>query len=711
MAQTPRVRLRDTELKPETNTLEAYKRGATLILGILNPVVAVAALIFTVILTRVKWAQWALIAGLGASAIAAMAGGFRAYFLWVREVRAYVQAAGLTDLFSFASSHLPGWLLAQVWFGLPVAVVVAGFIAVARGRYKPEWRKDEAPKRSTKEVAAATKKMKAWANPKPVQNLDHLAVRLGAAESTLKPFDIPVSSLRLHTAIFGPSGYGKTTTILELIKGLTLAPAAEPFRIGTVFITMKPERDITAALEAIAVAAGRKVHIITEDGRGATTTYNPLRHGTAAIRRNTVINAEANAVNGGFSEAHFLRSGSRFTLLALRTLEAVTYQGKTYTRARKRYHWRVDLTHLARIMRLGVLYNLKDELGDPDLAADIASYLKEVEEDDQVADGVSGMRNRVAVIAEGAAGNVLVEEEGGLDLREAIRAGDIVIFNLNAAKDLEAAQYIANLAISDYTAALADLAEEDWHLEDTIKAPEDEEEPKQNRLNLIIVDEFSALGGTGLVDVVERSRSYGGAALLSTQSYSALEEVGKGFKDRLMTNTMVKLFHQIDVKADELADMLGTKQAMKETFQTFEDKDLLGSQTRASGQGTVREVEVFNLHPNTLRKLSPGEVVAVVKSPRMVEKVKVRKTGLPQRPAAQPKPQHVAAAPVAESVQEVPQPTEPAAVPAPTPQVKQKPANPWEHLLEGEPVQEAKPENANLPFEDEEDDAMNMPIR
>lgn len=700
MAKSPRVRLRDTELKPETNTLEAYKRGATLILGILNPVVAIATLILAVILTRVKWAQWALIAGIGASTVSAMTGGFRAYFLWVREVRAYVQTAGLTDIASFASAHLPSWLLAQVWFGLPVAVVVAGIIAVARGRYKPEWREDEAPQRTAQEMDKANRKMEAWANPKPVQNLDHLAVRLGAAESTLKPFDIPLSALRLHTAIFGPSGYGKTTTILELVKGLTLAPAAKPFRIGTVFITMKPEDDITAALRTIAAKTGRNFHIITEDGRGATTTYNPLRHGTAAMRRNTVINAEANAVNGGFSEAHFLRSGSRFTLLALRALEAAVTQGMTYIEGRRHRAWRLDLLHLARMMRLGVIFSLKDELTDVNLAADIASYLSEVAEDKNVADGVSGMRNRVAVIAEGAAGNVLVEEEGGLDLREAIRAGDIVIFNLNAAKDLEAAQYIANLAISDYTAALADLAEERWHVEELTT---EEVEPKQNRLNLIIVDEFSALGGTGLVDVVERSRSYGGAALLSTQSYSALEDVGKGFKDRLMTNTMVKLFHQIDVKADELADMLGTRQAMKETFQTFEDKDLLGSQTRASGQGTVREVEVFNLHPNTLRKLSPGEVVAVIKSPRMVEKVKVRKTGLPQRPAAQPKPQQATAAPVVEGVQEVPQLTEPA------PEGKQKPANPWEHLLEGEPVQEAKPENANLPFEDE-DDAMHMPI-
>ena len=213
------------------------------------------------------------------------------------------------------------------------------------------------------------------------------------------------------------------------------------------------------------------------------------------------------------------------------------------------------------------------------------------------------------------------------------------------------------------------------------------------------MDEFSALGGSNLVDVVERTRSHGGASVLSAQTLVTLETIDNGFKDRFMSNTAVKILHQIDIKADELADMLGTRQAMKETLQTFEDKDLLDTQARASGQGTAREVEVFTLHPNVLRNLNPGEVVAVVKSPRMVEKVKVRKTGLPQPPAA--------ATPVAEGMQEVPQPTEPAVAP----DVKQKPANPWEHLLKVEPVQEAEPENANLPFEDEEDDAMNIPIK
>lgn len=699
MSKTPRVRLRDKELKPESSTLESYWRGLKIILGVFNPVVAVFSFVFTLILVRFKWAKWALLIGVAVSLFSIMAGGFRSYFLWARELNTYVQVAGLTNITSFASSSLSTWLFSQVWFGVPLSIVIAGVIALGRNRYKPEWREKGTPQRSVKKIEIVNKKMKLWANVKPVGDIDQLAVRLGSVEETLDPFDIPLSALRLHTFIAGPSGFGKTTTILELVKGLILAPAAAPFKIGTVFITMKPEKDITAALEAIAVTSGRKIHIVTEDGTGATTTYNPLRHGTAAMRRNTIIDAEANAVNGGFSEAHFLRSGSRFTLLALRVLETAAKQGKTYTRSRKRHYWRVDLAHLAKIMRLGVLHDLKDEIDEPDLAADIESYLQEVEEDDQVADGVSGMRNRIANVAEGAAGKVLIEEENGLDLREAIKGGDIVIFNLNAAKDLEAAQYIANLAISDYTAALADLAEENWHLEDATAV--------QNRLNFIIVDEFSALGGTGLVDVVERSRSYGGAALLSTQSYSALEEVGKGFKDRLMTNTMVKLFHQIDVKADELADMLGTRQAMKETFQTFEDKDLLGSQTRASGQGTVREVEVFNLHPNTLRKLVPGEVVAVVKSPRMVEKVKVRKTDLPQ--LAESKQANILPSPVP-AVQQMEQKTEWVETVA-VQQLASEHENQdsWEQLLTGKATHEPQLDDMDLPFDDEED-AMTMPF-
>ena len=690
----PRVRTRDTQAKPVENSLDQFARGAVLVLAILNPVTAIFALFAVMVLVRVKWSKQALWAGIVTALISSVLGGFRSYFLWVRDIKNYFLAHGLTDTADFGQfvgSHLSQWVIAQLWLAIPLAVIVGGVVAWLRSRYAPAWRetdddRDRTPqeeRRFQKDLATAQRKMKPWANAKSVKAIDDLAVRVGTVESTLKPFDIPLAALRLHSFIVGPSGFGKTTTILELIKGLVLAPAAQPFRIGTVFITMKPEDDITADLQEIARKAGRKVHIITHDGQGATATYNPLRHGTAAERRNILMNAEANAENGGFSEPHFQRSGSRFTLLAMQALEVAVAEGARYVQARQRKPWKMDLEHVAKMMRLSTLKDFMETCHDPEIAAKISAYLDEKKEDNGTGGGAGGMRERFAVIAEGAAGNVLVEREDGLDLRDAIKAGDIVIFNLNAASDKEAAQYVANLAISDYIAAMAELGAQNWHKNAA---------GQRDRLNYLLVDEFSALGGSGLVDVLERTRSYGGAALLSAQTYSALEEIDNGFKDRLMTNTAVKLFHQVDVEAEELAAMLGTRQAMKETFQTFEDKDLLGSQSRASGQGTVREVEVFNLHPNTLRNLNPGEIVGVIKSPRFVEKVKVRKTGII---GEEPKPVESKSAPKQEQEQTAA-------------------ANPWDKVLaqagKNDAPRASKSQPVKVPDFADGDDDLDFPI-
>lgn len=713
----PRIRTRDTQAKPVDSSLEQIQRGVVAVLALLNPVTAILCLFSVFALVRVKWAKWALLGGVLAAGVVSVFGGFRSYFLWVREIKNFFLAHGLTDaqgFTTFAASHLVQWVLAQLPLAIPLAVIVGACVGLWRSRYAPTWREEKTDKpRNAKEeksfqkdLAKTQKKMGLWANEKPVTGIDDLAVRVGTVESTLKPFDIPLSALRLHSFIVGPSGFGKTTTILELIKGLVLAPAAQPFRIGTVFITMKPEDDITEDLKAIARRSGRAFHVVTHDGIGASTTYNPLRHGTASERRNILMRAEENAENGGFSEPHYQRSGSRFTLLAIQALEVAVREGMTYVQAREQRPWKMDLEHVAKMMRLGALKAVADASKDKTIADKITRYLAEIEEDPSTASGVGGMRSRFAVIAEGAAGNVLVEKDKGLDLRQAIREGDIVVFNLNAARDLEASQYVANLAISDYIAAMADLGAQKWHKNAA---------SEQDRLSYLLVDEFSALGGSGLVDVLERTRSYGGAALLSAQTYSALDEIDNGFKDRLMTNTTVKLFHQVDVQADELADMLGTRSAMKETFQTFEDKDLLGTQTRASGQGSVREVEVFNLHPNTLRNLNPGEIVGVIKSPRLVEKVKVRKTGISGEEVQN------------ESVQQVEHFPAPAVVPVvvePVEEVQQEApaapaADPWAQVLaqpvkEKKPAQEPKAVSAEVRHdeaftEDSEDDSMDFP--
>lgn len=491
-------------------------------------------------------------------------------------------------------------------------------------------------------VERKKKKMGQWANTADVQRLDDVAVRLGVSKPGCEPVDIPLGALRLHSMIFGPSGFGKTTTILEIVKGLTVAPAAAPFRIGTVFLTMKPEADITESLRKIAQATGRGFHVITQDGHGATTTYNPLKHGTAQMRANVLVGAEANAAHGGFSEPHYQRLGLRSTLVALEALEAAVAAGLAYRAGGMLHPWRLDVKHVARMMSPASLESVRDSLGGSPVAVRISEWLEEADADSSVTSGAAGMRSRFAAVAEGAAGAVLVDEPGGLDLEQAIVAGDIVVLDLDAAQDLEAAQFIANLAISDFVSTIARLGHASWHIDPVTG--------QQNRLNFLVVDEFAALGATGLIDAVERSRSHGAAVMLSAQSYTGLSVVGEGFLERVSTSTTVKFIHRSEAEAETLAQLIGTRKGWAETQQTFEDLDALGSQFRASGQGSLREVDKFKIHPNVFRNLAPGEVVAVWGVPQLrAEVVSVRKTATPEVVEPQDSAEKVEAQPEVEA--------------------------------------------------------------
>ena len=636
MSQNARLSEKDAQRRNGANGQgwdeAAIRRVLVLVVGVSNPLVWISA-VLTVAMGQKRAAWWHVsAAGAVLAAVSALFGGLRGYFAPWRELAAQVKAGSFSTLGEFAAGRVGDWVLAQAPFGIGAGVLIGGLLMWRRGRFAAEWR-DEEPELHTmspREARAVNarverqkKKMSQWPNTKPVQRLDDVAVRLGVSKPGCEPVDIPLGALRLHSMIFGPSGFGKTTTILEIIKGLTVAPAAAPFRIGAVFLTMKPEADITESLRKIAQATGRGFHVITQDGHGATTTYNPLKHGTAQMRANVLVGAEANAAHGGFSEPHYQRLGLRSTLVALEALEAAVAAGLSYRAGGQLKPWRLDVKHVARMMSPAALESVRDSLGGSPVAVRISEWLEEADADSSVTSGASGMRSRFAAVAEGAAGAVLVDEPDGLDLEQAIVAGDIVVLNLDAAQDLEAAQFIANLAISDFVSTIARLGHASWHIDPVTG--------QQNRLNFLVVDEFAALGATGLIDAVERSRSHGAAVMLSAQSYSGLNVVGEGFLERVSTSTTVKLIHRTEAEAETLAQLIGTRKGWAETTQTFEDLDALGSQFRASGQGSLREVDKFKIHPNVFRNLAPGEVVAVWGVPQLrAEVVSVRKTATPE---------------------------------------------------------------------------------
>ena len=648
MSQNPRLSAQDVKRRNQGDDPKAIARNVAAFFGVFNPVVLVVVLVTVGFGQKKLRGRWVSGAGAALLVVSSLFGAVRAYFTPWRDISQLIHdngpvrfAHGIKDL---VLSHAGAWISAQIPFGLAVGLLIAGVLIWKRGKFNAQWR-DEEPELHTMSprearalnarVERKKKKMPQWANPKPVKRLDDVAVRLGVSKPGCAPVDVPLSALRLHSMVFGPSGFGKTTTIFEVIKGLTLAPAAQPFRIGTIFLTMKPEADITEQMRAVAQRTGRGFHVITQNGRGATTTYNPLKHGTPTEQANILVGAEANAAHGGFSEPHYQRLGLRFTMVALEALEAAVQAKLTYSEGSQPVPWRLDIKHVVRMMSADSLESVRDALGRSNVAVRIDRWLNEVAANSAIKSGAEGMRSRFAAVAEGAAGAVLVDEPGGLDLEQAIVNGDFVVFNLDAAQDLEAAQFVANLAISDFVSTIARLGHAGWHI--------DSATGEQNRLNFLVVDEFAALGATGLIDAVERSRSHGAAVMLSAQSYTGLSVVGEGFLERVSASTSVKLIHRAEAEAEALAQLIGTRKGFAETTQTFEDIDGLGSQLRASGQGSLREVDKFRVHPNIFRSLAPGEVVAMWSVPSLhAEVVSVRKTGLPpvdDEPAGEPEPQ------------------------------------------------------------------------
>lgn len=604
-----------------TDPVRILRRGVLLVAIVLNPMVAAAAFLTVVALERVRRLRqlplgWVIAFSCLAPILGIVFGLSRAYFSPWRDLAAAMAGSNLftaqTRLIQVVADSWLAWTLAQVPFALCLGLCIGAIWTSLRRRWDAAWRAETQAdqKAPEKKIARAIETLPEWPQTEtPVSSPDKLYMSLGVLTSTAKEYKyLTADNFRMHSYIDGPSGHGKTTDIVTIARALVEAPAARDLNIPLFIMTFKPEDDLTIALRTIARRAGRGFHVITEDGRNSTTTYNPLAIGTPEQLRNRLIEAEENSADGGFSEAHYKRTGQRLTLFATRALVDLAERGIRYDRGRK--HWRQDLPHLVQLMDPKQLEKVLPDLS-PAVADDLANYLAEVAEDESLARDAAGMRTRFAVTAEGAVRHVIRDADNGLVLEDALEAGDVILFNLDAASDTDAARQLGNLAISDLVATMPRLAAKQWHV------------GKVRRIGWCCVDEFSALGGTALKNLFERSRSYGLGVCLATQVGASLEEYGPSFKKSVMKNSNVKIYHNQGEDAEERSNTWGTEKGWQETKQLFDDRDLLGTQTRASGQGSLREVDRYAVHPNLLRKLSPGEAYIAVGSEKP-QRVKIR---------------------------------------------------------------------------------------
>lgn len=593
----------------QVSDTEAIARLGVGLFVVTQPLMAAASLVARVVLIRqrVIRPRWYVLAAGLVLAIVLVSGTVRPYvrpYLDVVDaVRASKSLAGWWPAIeAVAATNWSGWVIGCLPLALGAGLFIGAVGAARRARRLPVWRDEKAldtPKdrRRLQRQTAAVK-----ATPQPAQTpLADVEIHLGLDESTRRAFTLTVGELMYHAYLDGPTGFGKTTTLVKLIDGLVTGPAIAHRRVPIVMVNMKPDTTITEALRSIAASGGRRFWHVTHDGNHGGDRYNPLRTGTAHEISSAVMEAEAQAEAGGFTEPHHRAAGERYLQLVTQVLTALN--------ERDPGRWPRDYPTLAKAMQRSVL-----EIECPRLGAELArrwkAYEAELKAERRLEESLSGLRQRVARAAESAAGAVLCEAPGGLVLEQAIQAGDVVLFDLDAAADTTAAQLVGNLALQDLIRTMARLGRRNWN-----KGPDGDPE----RFALITVDEFSALGGTILADLFQRVRSQGAAVVLSTQEAGSLDLAGQGFRETVVTNTNVLLLHRQTVNAETFAGYLGTESYLIETRQLFEERSVVdGHQVYASGQGNVKQGERFVLHPNVLRKLTIGELVVRVGSRRGV---------------------------------------------------------------------------------------------
>jgi conjugal transfer pilus assembly protein TraD len=382
-------------------------------------------------------------------------------------------------------------------------------------------------------------------------------VYLGNDNLTGEPIVLGSQELNQHTFLCGTTGSGKTTTILRFVdyalnNGLPL-----------VFIDGKGDPELASTLTSMAGSHNRRLQLFSISEPKKSWNYNPLSCGGPTELKDRLMELSE------WREPYYQYMAERYLQIAFTLFE------KTYDT--------FDLSSFIYGLAPENLELLACRLKAP---ASVMNYLRGIDKKD-----ISGLIDRLTLFVESQIGHLFCCESGKtISLIDSVSSKDIVLFSLDSLSYPLYARLLGRLAINDLKAVAS-------------------RRTKDDPLVLTIYDEFNVFARRNVVDLINKTRSKGFAAVIAAQSLADLDVCDSALKNQIVQNcnTLIVQRQNASDDAEELARTIGTEETWIMTHQI--------DSNGGTGAGSLRFVRELMFHPDKIKRLQVGQAVIARKIP------------------------------------------------------------------------------------------------
>lgn len=397
------------------------------------------------------------------------------------------------------------------------------------------------------------------------------AVFAGHDEARNRIF-IPIEARRMHTELIGTTNSGKSESVV-----IPWAVADIRDKRGFIIVDGKADASFITKLYSYVKRFKRSedFKVLSLQDPNRSHTFNPLLGGTPEEVAERVFNSFE------FDNSYYASVQYEVFAQVLRVFD----KAKTKPTFLRVYQ---------AIKNPQALYNMAVD-GKDDSLENWVSGFKALSPSDRE-EKTSGLLAALSHFAFGAHAKLFNTDEPDIDLDRAIRESELVYFQLPVLKAAFLGKATGKLVLQCLQSAVANRHQDGG---------------KEHPFFAVYLDDFTEYLYPGFVSLLNKSRSANIGVLFSHQAIGDIKALGDDVANSILTNSNLKIVMRGNDPdtAEYFAKVIGTKEGEK--FTERAENGFFGRST--TGQGSLREVEEFIVHPNLIkRNLGVGEALVII---------------------------------------------------------------------------------------------------